>query len=71
MIDDKYSDERDQIGESRKNMIQNHKNKKLMKDIRKKIQNHLKGLIANKTEKMMILLILILSWRQMWRKKLN
>ena len=31
-----------------------------MKEIRQNIQNHIKGLIANKTEKIMIMLILIL-----------
>ena len=47
MIDDKESDERDQIRERNK-MIQSQKNQKLMKEIRQKIQNYLKGLIAKK-----------------------
>ena len=66
MIDDKESDERDQ--EKTKEIIQNKKNHKLLKEIRQKIQNHLKGLIGNKTEIMMILLIPILIWRKMWQK---
>ena len=48
-----------------KNMIYNHTNNKLMKDLRWKIQNYLKGLIAKKQEIMMIMLILILICRQM------
>ena len=54
------------IWEKEKKIINNQKNQKLIKDTRWKIQNLLKGLIAKKTEIMMILLIFILSWIQMW-----
>ena len=65
MIDDKEYDE-NIIKEKAKNMIQNQKNQKLVKEIRQKTRNNLKLFISNKTERMMISLILILSWRQMW-----
>ena len=48
-----------------KKMIQNQRNQKLMKEIRGKIQNYLKGLIAKKQEMIMTLLILVLIWRKM------
>ena len=63
ILDYKEYDERDQILGRIYNELESEESK-LMKEIRYNIHNHLKGLIANKTENVMILLILILRWRQ-------
>ena len=63
ILDYKEYDERDQILGIIYNELESEESK-LMKEIRYNIHNHLKGLIANKTENVMILLILILRWRQ-------
>ena len=47
MIYDEESDERDHIKEFKEDDLESD-NQKLMKDIRQKIQNHLKVLIAKK-----------------------
>ena len=61
-------------------MVQNQINQKLMKEIRQKFQNYLKGLIAKKKQMTIILLILMLIGRQMinnmrkqirWKKAKN
>ena len=60
IIVDKESDERDQIGESKENELE-YNESEIDERYQMKIQNHLKVLISNKNEGIMILLILILS----------
>ena len=70
IIDDEEYDERDQTWESKEDDLESEESE-TDEIYQIKIQNHLKGLISNKIERMIILLILILSWRQMWWKTLN
>ena len=65
VIDGKEYDERYQMVESKEDNLESEQSETDEKD-RIKIQNHLRGLISNIIERMMILLIRILSWRQMW-----
>ena len=65
MLDDEEYDERDQIVESKEDDLQSEKAKTHERD---QIENpqSLKIIDSQKTERMIILLILKLSWRQMW-----
>ena len=65
MIDDKESDEIDHMGEIKEDDLELEE---LETDERYQIENteSLKRIDSQKTERMMILLIFILSWIQMW-----
>ena len=70
MIDDEEYDERDQIGEIKEDYLEQEESETNERD---QIENpeSLKNIDSQKKERMMILLILTLHWRQMQWKTLN
>ena len=70
MIDDRKSNERDQIREIKEDDFESEESETYERD---QIENpeSLKRIYSEKTEIIMILLILIFRWRQMWLETQN